>query len=172
MDMQGILDDRTERDRFLREHYSSPLPEDDLETFSGLDYFPPTAEWVVAGEYEATEPHSVHIPSTAGMENPYTKVGVLTVVIGDATYRLTVLDDGDGDVFIPFRDGTAGVETYEGGRYASISLGPDTETSVDFNAARNPWCVYDEEFICPLPPRENWISERIPAGEKMYRPPT
>jgi uncharacterized protein (DUF1684 family) len=171
MDMQRLLDDRAERDRFLREHYASPLPEEHLEGFSGLDYFPPDAAWLIAGRYESVDPHDVQIPSTAGMDNPYSKVGVLSVSIVGTNHQLSVLDDGDGDTFVPFRDGTSGTETYEGGRYVGLSLGSDGEVSVDFNSARNPWCVYDEEFICPLPPVENWISERIPAGEKMYLPP-
>ncbi len=171
MDMEYLADERVERDFFLREHYSSPLPDEHLERFAGLDYFSPDAAWVIAGHYEAVDPHDVQIPSTAGMDNPYSKVGVLTLSIEGTTYQLTVLDDGDGDTFVPFRDRTSGVETYEGGRYVGLSLGSDTKVSVDFNSARNPWCVYDEEFICPLPPAENWISERIPAGEKMYLPP-
>lgn len=170
MDMERLVDDRAERDRFLREHYSSPLPDEHLEAFSGLDYFLPDAAWVIDGQYQAVNPHDVLVPSTAGMDNPYTKVGVLALVIGESTYELTVLDDGDGDMFVPFRDGTSGVESYEGGRYVGLSLGADVRASVDFNSARNPWCVYDEEFICPLPPWENWISERIPAGEKKYLP--
>lgn len=171
MDAGRIEDERAERDRFLREHYSSPLPEEHLEDFPGLDYFPPDVTWSVVGDYEAVDPHDVQIPSTAGMDNPYSKVGSLTVRIGGTTYKLTVLDDGDGDMFVPFRDGTSGVETYEGGRYLSINVPFDAQVRVEFNSARNPWCVYDEEFICPLPPAENWIEERVPAGEKMYLPP-
>jgi len=170
MDTERLKLERVERDRFLREHYSSPLPDEHLVSFAGLDYFRPDAAWSLTGQYEAVDPHDVQIPSTAGMENPYTKVGNLVLPIGESTYRLTVLDDGDGDLFVPFRDGTSGVETYEGGRYVSLSVGSAVATRVDFNSARNPWCVYDEEFICPLPPVENWITERIAAGEKMYRP--
>jgi hypothetical protein len=170
MDMQRLLDSRAERDRFLRKHYASPLPEENLEEFSGLDYFSPDEAWLIAGNYEAVDPRDVQIPSTAGMDNPYSKVGVLSISIQGVAYQLTVLDDGDGDTFVPFRDGTSGNETYEGGRYVGLSPGTDAEVDVDFNSARNPWCVYDEEFICPLPPVENWISGRIPAGEKMYLP--
>lgn len=139
--------------------------------FEGLDYFPIESEWVVAGEYEEVAAHSVQVPSTAGMENPYTMVGVVTVTIGNVPYRLTVLDDGDGDTFIPFRDGTCGSQSYGGGRYVGVSAASGPVT-IDFNLARNPWCVYDEEFICPLPPAENWIPAEIPAGEKMYHPPS
>jgi uncharacterized protein (DUF1684 family) len=171
MDMAHLLDERSERDRFLREHYSSPLPEEHLERFHGLEYFPPDATWLVVGRYEAVLPTDVQIPSTTGTDNPYTKVGILTVSIGGVEYRLTVLDDGNGDMFVPFRDGTSGVESYSGGRYLSVAVGSGAQVVVDFNTARNPWCVYDQEFICPLPPAENWVGERIPAGEKMYRPP-
>jgi uncharacterized protein (DUF1684 family) len=41
--------------------------------------------------------------------------------------------------------------------------------SIDFDLAANPYCVYDEEFVCPLPPAANRIAVPIAAGEKMYR---
>lgn len=170
MDRDQIMDDRSRRDRFLRDHYASPLPEEDRGLFAGLDYFPVDEAWVLSGEYEAIEPRTVQIPSTAGMENPYSTVGTVAILVEDVTYRLTVLDDGDGDTFIPFRDGTCGAESYEGGRYVGVSQGSGSTATIDFNLARNPWCVYDEEFICPLPPAENWITATIRAGEKMYRP--
>ncbi len=172
MDTDLIMKDRSQRDRFLREHYASPLPEEHKGSFDGLEYFPVDGDWALIGEFERTDAHSVQVPSTAGMENPYTKVGVVTVSVGDVVYCLTVLDDGDGDTFIPFRDGTCGGESYEGGRYVGLTHESDSSVTVDFNLAKNPWCVYDEEFICPLPPAENWIVARIPAGEKMYHPPS
>jgi uncharacterized protein (DUF1684 family) len=170
METDQILSDRTERDRFLREHYASPLPEEHRDTFGGLAYFPVDGDWEFVGKFEPTDAHYVQIPSTAGMENPYTKVGVVTVSVEEVVYHLTVLDDGDGDTFIPFRDGTCGSDSYEGGRYVGLSHGSDSSVTIDFNLSRNPWCVYDEEFICPLPPAENWITASIQAGEKMYRP--
>jgi len=39
---------------------------------------------------------------------------------------------------------------------------------VDFNLAYNPYCAYNENWSCPLPPRANRISVRIEAGEKKY----
>jgi len=170
MHADQIQKDRAERDRFLKEHYASPLPEEERDSFAGLDYFAADAEWVVSAEFSNEGHHDVPIPSSAGMENPYTKVGVAVVTVGGVAYRMTVLDDGDGDSFIPFRDATNGAETYDGGRYVGLTRGSGSAVSLDFNGARNPYCVYDEEFICPLPPSENWIASRIPAGEKMYRP--
>jgi len=172
MDVDRLITERSERDEFLREHYSSPLPEEHVPGFNGLDYFPPDAAWELTGDYEPTPPHKVPIPSSAGIESSYTMLGIVTISIGEPAYRLTVLDDGDGGAFIPFRDGTSGDETYSGGRYVGVDVGTAGVVTIDFNTAQNPWCVYDEEFTCPLPPAENWIVERIPAGAKMYEAPS
>jgi uncharacterized protein (DUF1684 family) len=80
---------------------------------------------------------------------------------------------GSRRLFLPFRDGTAGIETYVKGRY--IDLEPEihhTEEGwwiVDFNEAYNPWCEYSDDFVCPHAPRENWLTPPIRAGEKRFR---
>lgn len=122
-------------------------------------------------EYEPIDAIKVPVPSTAGNESLHTMTGRVTIQIAGSTYRLTVIDDGDGGPFIPSRDGTSGSETYGGGRYVGIEPSDDATVTIDFNTAHNPWCVYDVDFTCPLPPRENYISEPIRAGEKMYEPP-
>jgi uncharacterized protein (DUF1684 family) len=70
MHADHILRERSERDQFLKEHYASPLPEEERDSFRGLDYFPVDARWVISGEYIDEDRHDVQIPSTAGMENP------------------------------------------------------------------------------------------------------
>ncbi len=172
MDIDRLLRERAEHDAFLIEHYTSPLPEEHRASFAGLDYFPPDVAWELTGIYKPTEPHKVPVPSSIGTESSYTKLGVVETTIGQSTYRLTVLDDGDGGAFIPFRDGTSGVETYAGGRYVGVEADTAGKVTLDFNTAQNPWCIYDKEFTCPLPPAENWIVERIPAGAKAYAPPS
>ncbi|MEA3501980.1 MAG: DUF1684 domain-containing protein [Actinomycetota bacterium] len=171
MDIDRLLRKRSEHDDFLAGHYSSPLPEEHRPGFHGVDYFPPDAAWELTGSYEPTPPRRIPVPSSIGIESSYTMLGVVALPIGNSDYRLTVLDDGDGGAFIPFRDGTSGVETYAGGRYVGIDADAVGEISIDFNMAKNPWCVYDEDFTCPLPPKENWIEESILAGEKMHVPP-
>jgi uncharacterized protein len=172
MDIDFLIRERADRDAFLAEHYASPIPEEHRAAFGGLEYFPPDQAWEIKGHFEPTDPHKVSIPSTTGTESPYTMVGLAVLRIGGDSYRLMVLDDGDGGMFVPFRDATSGLESYGGGRYVRIEPQRDGSVTVDFNAAKNPWCVYDEEFVCPLPPAGNWISEPIPAGEKMYEAPT
>ncbi|MEN8041511.1 MAG: DUF1684 domain-containing protein [Actinomycetota bacterium] len=171
MSTDDILGERAARDKFLREHYASPMPDEDQAVFAGLDYFDHDEQWRLAVLYQEEPPSEVAVLSTSGTTSGYMKVATVTLAIGASTYRLSVIDDGDGGAFIPFRDGTCGEASYGGGRYVDVEHA-GVQAFVDFNRARNPWCVYDEEFVCPLPPQENWIIESIPAGEKDYVKPS
>lgn len=151
-------------------HYASPIPDEHLPQFDALEYYPPNAEWVLSGVFDSTDSSKITVPSSIGTESPYTMLGIVAVEISGAAYELTVLDDGDGGAFIPFRDATCGDSTYEGGRYLPVDVTAGRSVVLDFNAAHNPWCVYDEEFVCPLPPGGNSIGVEITAGEKMYVP--
>lgn len=168
MGIEYIIEERRQRDEFLASHYASPLPEEHLAVFTGLAYFPPDPDWRLTGLFRAEPPRKVDIVSSAGTESPYTRLGTVQIEIDGLAHELVVLDDGDGNAFIPFRDLTCGVESYDGGRYVSVAVESDGSATVDFNLSRNPWCVYDEEFVCPLPPRENTIQSRVTAGEKRY----
>jgi len=169
MEVQALGAHRRERDEFFRSHYASPIPEEDLESFSGLSYFPPNPEMSFTGTFEPSDGSMVPIESTAGTSSGYHKLGTLMVDVLGVEYRFTVLDDGDGNPFVPFGDETNGDSTYGGGRYLPVTLRDDTSAEIDFDLAHNPFCVYDDEFVCPLPPPENRISAPIEAGEKMYR---
>ena len=170
MDVPKVLREREERDRFFAEHYASPIPEEYLEHFSGLDYYPPSEQWVLHGAFRPLPEQKIPVPSSSGGSHPYTVRGAIDVEIAGALHTLTVIDDGDGGAFIPFRDATSGDTTYEGGRYVSVKAAEPGPTIIDFNGARNPWCAYDAEFVCPFPPPGNTIAVAVTAGEKDYRP--
>ena len=151
MSEASIRTERTARDEFMRAHYASPIPEEHQAAFTGLDYFDHDDAWRLPVDLVLSDPVKLRVPSTAGTDSPYTKLATARCAIGGSTYSLIVLDDGDGGAFIPFRDSTAGIETYSGGRYVPIDLSHEPSI-VDFNRSHNPYCVYDEEFTCPLPP--------------------
>jgi uncharacterized protein (DUF1684 family) len=44
----------------------------------------------------------------------------------------------------------------------------DGKTVIDFNQAYNPPCAFTPYATCPLPPKQNWLSVRVEAGEKAY----
>jgi uncharacterized protein (DUF1684 family) len=75
-------------------------------------------------------------------------------------------------LFIPFRDGTCGKETYGAGRYLDLEpaehLTDEGKWIVDFNEAYNPWCAYSEDYACPFVPPENRLRVPVRAGERNY----
>ena len=80
-----------------------------------------------------------------------------------------ILEQGEKDYFIIFKDGTSGKETYGAARYL-YAHPPDENgmTIVDFNKAYNPPCAFTPYATCPLPPPQNRLKIRIEAGEKKY----
>ena len=165
LDHAGLLAWRADRDEEYRSHYASPIPED--HQFTALRYFDPDPDWVLAGSFTPAEGR-IEIGSSTGGTTGYDLAGYLDLPVDGETHRLIVLHGEEGELFIPFRDATAGDSTYGGGRYVSVTLTEPGQAIVDFNRAVNPYCAYDEEFSCPLPPSENWLPFPIPAGEMTY----
>ena len=171
MDGEALRQHRRDRDEFFRSHYASPLSEEDQDHFCGLAYFPPDPDMVFTGRFTPTQGAVAEITSSAGTTSTYHQMGVLDVEILGTDYSLVVLDDGDGNPFIAFGDPTNGDTTYGGGRYVGVAIHDNGSASIDFDLASNPYCVYDEEFVCPLPPIENRISVPVEAGEMLYAGP-
>jgi hypothetical protein len=62
---------------------------------------------------------------------------------------------------------TSGNETYGAGRYLDLEAESDGTYVIDFNLAYHPYCVYADDFSCPLTPAENRLPIRIEAGERL-----
>ena len=71
-------------------------------------------------------------------------------------------------LFIPFTDNSNGKTTYRGGRYldATIPEKPTGYITLDFNKAYNPYCAYNKKYVCPIPPKNNYLDTDILAGVK------
>jgi len=80
---------------------------------------------------------------------------------------LEVFEDDYG-FFIPFTDLTAPDETYGSGRYLEPQEIRSDILYIDFNLAYNPYCAYNHIWSCPLPPKNNFLSVRVDAGEKNF----
>ncbi len=166
-DTTALLEWRAERDAHFKTHYASPIPEEDVSTFEGLRYFEPNPALLMRGAF--TSAHgAVDITSSTGGVMDYQLAGHVAVTLDDKLVLLVVLQGEEDDLFIPFRDATSGVESYGGGRYAPAVVHDGGDATVDFNRAINPFCAYDEEFSCPLPPAQNWLSVAVTAGEMDY----
>lgn len=172
-----LLGFRAAKDRLFASHPSSPVPAAARRDFRGLAYWRYDAALCLTARLEPDpEAPPLDLPrSGAGPSMPYARIGWVSFTIGDTPARLAVywLNEYAGGIFIPFRDGTSGTETYGGGRYLwdsgkGADLGSDGEELViDFNYAYHPSCVYDPIWSCPLAPVENRLVVPIRAGERL-----
>jgi uncharacterized protein len=145
------------------------------KAFTGLKWFPPDVSLQVKAAFERLDdPKALVIMTSRGLQREYYRVGRLSFTVGGTALRLTALSPspapkpGD-ELFIPFRDTTTGADTYSVGRYLTLTFaGTGAAYVVDFNLATNPLCNYSPHYNCPIPPRENFLSVAIRAGEMTY----
>ncbi len=167
----GIEEDRAMKDRFFRMDPHSPI--EDRIHFDGLNYYDPNPAYRYALSLQpAAEQEELVFQTSTGDEQTYLRLGVIEFEIEgeEEIAQLAIYQSPDhGGLFLPFRDGTSGNETYGAGRYLEPHDLGGGELLVDFNHAYNPFCAYSEDFSCPLPPFENHLKLPIRAGEKAYK---
>lgn len=162
---------KKQRDTFLKNLMSeddSPIAS--LKDFSGIKYFEADKKFIIDAEFKAESAGQGMILMTDSSQTEIKKAGTATFSVNDKTFTVNVFDEGEHFLF-PFRDLTSGKETYGGGRFINIpkeSLNDD-KLEIDFNNAHNFYCAYNESYICPIPPKENFIDAEIRAGEKKYK---
>jgi hypothetical protein len=71
-------------------------------------------------------------------------------------------------LFVPFRDATSGKKSYGVARNLEIKEDPSGDYVLGFNMAYNPYCAYSDDYMCPFPPNENWLTVPIREGEKTF----
>lgn len=181
---QDVLAWRKEKDRFFATGSESPLRPADRSGFQGLVYYPASASWRLRGTFRripAAKP--IRLVASRGISPneyvPYAEAE-FDLPSGDRE-RVTLyaaLHEHQGhaphepdELFLPFRDASAGHETYEAGRYLEVPNPlldgrPEGVGILDFNMAYNPYCAYNDGYVCPLPPEANWLKSPIRAGER------
>ena len=165
---------RADKDRAFRTAANSPVPAEERAAFPGVPYFEVDEDLVFEelslAPYEGAEPVAFQIPTSDGRLRPAERAGVFRFEVDGVACSLTAYtfegDQGDS-LFVPFLDGTTGVESYGAGRYLDLEREDDGTYILDFNLAYHPSCVYDPRFSCPLTPAENRLTVRIEAGERL-----
>lgn len=135
-----------------------------------LPYFPIDPSWRVQARFIPFDPpQTLPVRNVLDMDIDQQCDGKLAFEKNGRTYEIWVLDGGPEEYFLIFADETTGDETYGGGRYLYVPK-PDEEgiTTIDFNKAYNPPCVFTEYATCLLPPAENRLEVAVRAGELMY----
>jgi uncharacterized protein len=162
---------RTNKNTFFKEHENSPLTPEQRERFVQLEYFDenPDLRFEVQLDTEGVSPDPVVLGTTTGEPKEFVPAGRAHLKIdGQDVSFMVYKEPGRGRYFLPFRDATAGDQTYAVGRYLDPQAKPDGSLVLDFNMAYNPYCAYNDNFTCPIPPFENVVKVPIRAGEKSY----
>jgi uncharacterized protein (DUF1684 family) len=148
-------------------HPQSPRPGGEPSYFR----YDPRYRW--EARVEPLPPAELELPGSAGSVTPFVRFGL--ALFGGHRLELYWLAAYGGGVFLPFRDGTSGGETYGAGRYLLDTVkgadlgGTATSLVLDFNFAFNPSCAWDDEWACPLSPPANRLAFRVEAGERTPR---
>lgn len=140
-----------------------------LREFKGLEWFPARASYRVEATFTPdAQPKEMIIMNVLGDELKMKSPGVLSFSLNGRTHQLRPVIEADDQLFIIFRDQTAGKTTYGAGRFLYADMPKDGKVILDFNRAENPPCAFTPYATCPLPPRANFLSIPIPAGERAF----
>ncbi len=159
---------------FLAGGKDSPVQPNEAATFLPLAYFPIDESYAVPAQLQrAAERIALQMPTSTGQLRNVARIGALQFTLKGQPLKLTAfLEEGSQRLFVPFSDLTSGTETYQAGRYMNLDPTPTGIYVVDFNVAYNPYCYYNSEYDCPLPPAENRLTLPIRAGERMRKADT
>lgn len=170
-----ILLERISRDEAFRSGMDSPIPEEDRSSFQGLEYYPVNEDLRFSVRLNRhPRPRHVRLGTNTGEIRSGLRYGYFDFIVEGQSCRLQVYrledvnENGGPSLFVSFRDATSGSETYGPGRYIDLSENTSGIYDLDFNRAYNPFCAFNNDFSCPLPPSENILSVPIQAGEKKY----
>lgn len=156
---------------------TSPLTKEDLEIFKTLDFFEVNANYKIKAAFELTPDSPVfELPTTTERISLYRTYGIARFILNGLLVELNIYQESspklgyENHLFLPFNDATNGKETYGGGRYIDLDLpSKNNETIIiDFNKSYNPYCAYNPNYSCPIPPKENRIDQEIPVGIKAF----
>ena len=140
------------------------------DAFAGIDHFDLDGAWRIVAEW---------IPLDEPFEDEVeTMVGTINRVI--VTHKAAFMHEGVRYELLPsygtpqspqfvIRDRTAPAETYPASRFVYGEDLKDGTIVLDFNKAINPPCAFTDFAVCPLPPPQNVLPFRIPAGELKLR---
>jgi uncharacterized protein (DUF1684 family) len=175
-----VIAHRAEVTTAYQDAEQSPLLKEDIADFHGLNYFDVDFNYKVNARYELVKkPKKFKMQTSTERQPMYRTFAKLYFEIDGKEYALNAYQNVEYakkeghelELFIPFTDKTSGEECYGGGRFLDISQPEEGKryVVVDFNLSYNPYCAYNHNYSCPIPPEENFVPVRIEAGEKEFK---
>lgn len=165
--------ERERQFKFLKYNLDSPLTEKQQEALDSLDFYPIDPDYKVRARMEPVPNRNmIEVPMTDGSVERYIRHSFAVFDLKGKPVKLLLLQAEDEtdrrNFFLAFADETSADETYGGGRYLNLRQDGQSSITIDFNLAYNPYCAYNPDFACPIPPKENILEIPIRAGEKNY----
>lgn len=152
----------------------TPLRGDNFKNFKQHPFFPVNPKYRVEAELvKAENAEYFDFPTSSGKTKRYKEYGKLYFKLDGKNLVLTVfqmegiekLKGYENHLFLPFKDLTAGKQTYGGGKYLDLNIPNSNKMIVDFNKSYHPYCAYNAyDYNCPLVPAENNLPVGIKAG--------
>lgn len=172
--LEKVEKERERQFKYLKYNIESPLTELQKKELRALEHYPIDPKYKVRAKMVPVEDRRMlELPMTDGSIEKYLKHSWAEFEWEGKTIRLLLLqaakEQDKRNFFLAFADATSGSETYGGGRYLNLRQDGKNSITIDFNLAYNPYCAYNPDFACPLPPRENILEVGILAGEKDYK---
>lgn len=177
---QSYEDSIIEFQEHLNQEYSnpekSPLSKKQIKKFKAHSYFPIDEKFKVEATFERKLNAIPFLMKTTTSRLPtYEVYGVATFEIDNQTFKLNIYqshnlrekEEFKNHLFLPFTDQTSGNSTYGGGRFIDLEIPDGDVIIIDFNKAYNPYCAYNDNYSCPITPKENDLSIDIKAGIKL-----
>ncbi len=166
--LEKITKEREAKDEQFKTSDDSPIA--DKSAFHGLHYFKVNPEYRVKAAISpyTKEDKDLVIKYTDGTSTKYEKYGYAHFEINKKPQKLLLLKN-ENVISVLFQDETNAQETYGGGRYLDYPANEIKNNTIilDFNNAYNPYCAYQPNYACPVPPAENKLLISIFAGEQV-----
>jgi len=159
---------------FMKNDKNSPFIKKGDIPFEGLKYYAIDSTYKTRARltrFPFTVPYSMKMSD--GSAQPYIKVAWADFSLNGFPQKVVLLKmakhKDELRFFLPFYDETSALDTYGGGRFLDIEFTGTANIDIDFNLSYNPYCAYNPDYRCPVPPAENHISIAVEAGEKKYK---
>lgn len=164
---QTIAEDRKQRIHFLLNSSSSPIK--DKEKFSHPGFFETNKKYRVNATVEKNpKTEQLAIEMSDGKLETYIRYGEVKFNLEGKELSLVLFQhlERTTDFLLPFGDHSNGSTTYGSGRHLPLQYNGSENLILDFNLAENPFCAYNHNYSCPLPPKSNVLPLAIEVGEK------
>jgi uncharacterized protein (DUF1684 family) len=168
---QKVLRHRDSMDAVFYSGSNQVLPKESIATEGKLNYFLPDESYRIPAQFIPIKNGEVFKMKTNTDRLPeYRKYGQLLFTIQDQKLELTLYQNVEQPeyLFCPFKDKTNGNQTYGSGRFLDFEERDLENMVLDFNYAYNPYCAYNSNYSCPIPPFENHLDVEVLAGEKKW----